>query len=590
MTAETAAEVTRLLERAFEGTHVGFRNAHGRPNPIPVSAVLPHLMANDDWSIRYRIEQVANEATPWQHGPAFGDLQRWVERHLREPTEVHPPEGTVAFCGGSNYRPTRIVNAVVATRKLILAAAYYGTDEIGRLVVGFLGHGLVQADQFYLLKGFAIESRIKLDDYCTLMPYREMVHYLKRWHTGTFFDKWPDEDANVCVLRATRFEDRFVDPPEEVGTAYGSPLLKHGADHLALLLSLAWGYGLNYFMSQDRVRPAVNASLPFDDLQGMSDGMIRQTELLVIGFGTQDRRRPLPVSELSELAVAYLRHDEPTQRVLNVALRWFRESLTRTEPEDAVISQGVVLGALFGKPGERRDFKKRLSSRGSWYYADSLKERHDTRQLIQDFYDLRSRITHGGVVSNLPPSLTEGISRVLRSSIKSMILHGRPSDWSDADGDGSIRHDPPRSEDVIPSDKADSLSWSVSEQKEIDRQLRRAWESTLAELPNRPADTGGSSIYYDRIPPEDMSRLQKFGIPYVFGDPAGLYMAHPQWPKQPSDELDDRTLYYCSQDIDRHLKSWEQAVLERGSDYIRVKNDAELYHPQHRDRWPQPLG
>ena len=151
-----------------------------------------------------------------------------------------------------------------------------------------------------------------------------------------------------------------------------------------------------------------------------------------------------------------------------------------------------------------------------------------------------------------------------------MILNGRPSDWSGANGSESIRRDPPRSEDVIPSDKADSLSWSVSEQKEIDRQLRRAWESTLAELPNRPADTGGPSVYSGRILPEDMSRLQKFGIPYVFGNPAGLYMAHPKWPKQPSDELDDRTLYYCSQDIDRHLKSWEQAVLEEG---IRLHQD-----------------
>lgn len=590
MNTETAAEITHLIERAFDGTHVGFRNAQGRPNPIPVSAVSPHLMANDDSSILYRIKQVANESTPWQHGPAFGGLQRWVERRLREPTAVHPPQGTVAFRGGSNYRPTRITNAVVATRKLILAGAYYGTDEIGRLVAGFLRHGLIQAHQFCLLKGFAIGSRLTLDEYCILMPYREMVHDLRKKYGNTLRDKWPDEDANVCVLRATQFEDRFVDPPEEAGTVYGSPLMKHGADHLALLLSVVWGYGFHCFMSQDQVSPAVNASLPFDDVQGVSGGMVRRTELLVIDFETQSRRRPLPVSELSELAAAYLHHDEATQRVLNVALRWFRESLVRSEPEDVVISQGVVLGALFGERGERRDFKKSFSTRASWYYADSLKERHDTRQLIRDFYDLRSQVTHGRVVSRPPPSLTENTSRVLRSSLKSMVLDGRPEDWSDASGSASIRRDPPRSEDVIRSDKADSLSWSVRERKEIDRQLRRAWESTLAQLPNRPRETGGPTVYLGGILPEDIARLQRFGIPYVFGDPAGLYLAHPKWPKQPSDELDDRTRYYCSQDVDRHLQLWEQAAVERGSDYIRVKNDPELYHPQHRDRWPQPPG
>ncbi len=590
MTTETAVEVTRLIERAFEGTDVGFLNAHGRPDPIPVSSALPHLSANDDSSIRYRIKQVANEATPWQYGPAFGDLQRWVDHHLREPTEVRPPEGTVAFCGSSNYRPERIQNPVVATRILLLAAAYYGARKIGRLVAGFLGHGLIQAHQFCLLKGFAIESRITLDDYCTLIPYREMVRYLKRNYIGTL-DKWPDEDANVCVLRATQFEDRFVGPPDEVGLVYGSPLMKYGADHLALLLSLSWGFGFSCFLSQDRVSPAVNASLPFDDLRGISGGIIRRTELLVIGFRTQERKRPLPVSELSELAVAYLRHDEPTRRVLNVALRWFRESLTRTaEPEDAVISQGIALEALFGEPGKHRGFRKRLSSRGSWYYADSQKERHDTRQLIQNFYDLRSQIAHGGAVSEPDPSLTEGISRVLRSSIKSMILNGRPSDWIDAAGDGSIRSNPPRSDDVIPSDKADSLSWSLREQKEIDTQLRRAWESTLADQPNRPADTGGPCVHHGPIRSGDLSLRQERGIPYVIGHPARLYMAHPKWPRQPSDELDDRTLYYCSQDIDRHLESWRQAALERRCDYISVNNDAELYHPKHRDRWPEPLG
>lgn len=382
-----------------------------------------------------------------------------MERHLREPTEVHPPEGTVAFGGGSNYRPKRITNAVVATRKLILAAAYYGADEVGKLVPAFLSHGLIQAHQVYLLKGFAIESRIALDDYCTLMPYHEMMHYLKRNSTGTLFDKWPDEDANVCVLRDTRFEDRFVAPPEEVGTVYGSPLLKHGADHLALLLSLAWGYAFNRFMSQDRVSPAVNAPLPFDDLQDMSGGMVRRTELLVIGFGTQDRKRPLPVSELSDLAAAYLRRSEPTQRALSIAMQWFRESLTRNEPEDRAISQSIALEALFGEPGQRRHFKKTLSSRGSWYYADSPREREDTRELIQEFYDLRSRIVHGGEMSNPAPSLMQKISRVLRSSIKSMILNGRPSDWSGANGSESIRRDPPRSEDVIPLKLRSTLYW-----------------------------------------------------------------------------------------------------------------------------------
>ena len=589
MTTETATRLSGLLKHAFAGTFAGLMDVHGKCQLVPVE-IVPRIVGNDPLSIHYRLKQLVDEATPWNRGPAFGDLQRWVEGHLGEPTEVRPPDGTVALYRGSNFRPKSVPTAAAATRKLIVAAAVYGVDEIGKLVAEFLSHGLIQIRRYCLLKGFAIESRIALDDYCALVPYSEIADRLK---TGGSFpsleSSWPDPDSNVCVLEITQFANRLVGSLDELGMVYGSALLKHGPEHLALLLSVVWGYGFNFFMSQERVLPAVSAALPFDDSGGLGGGMVRRTELLIAGFGVQDRKRPLPVSELAELAAAYLRHNEPTQRVLKIAMRWFRESLTRTEAEDAVISQGIALEALFGEPGKHRGFRKRLSSRGSWYYADSLKERHDTRKLIQDFYDLRSKIAHGGAVSDPDPSLTKGISRVLRSSIKSMIVNGRPTDWSDAAGDKSIRCNPPRSEHAIPSDKADSLSWSLREQKEIDRQLRRVWEPTLAQLPNRPADTGGSCVHSGPIRSEYLSLHQERGIPYVIGHPARLYMAHPKWPKQRSDALDDRTLYYCSQDVDRHLQAWEQAAVESGSDYFRVQNDAEFYHPQHRDRWPQPL-
>ncbi len=313
-----------------------------------------------------------------------------------------------------------------------------------------------------------------------------------------------------------------------------------------------------------------------------------RTELLTAGFDMPDHKRPLPVSELSELSGAYSCRSEPTQRVLKIAMQWFRDSLTGSKVEDIVICQSIALEALFGEPGKRRGFKKTLSSRGSWYYADTSSERHDIRELIKEFYNLRSRIVHGGAVSNPAPSLTQGISRVLRSSIKSMIATGRPSDWSGAAEDGSIRRDPRRSEDIIPSDKADSLSWSVREQKEIDRKLETTWKATLAAPRERPDSIGGGPTVISGSL-RDVPSYEERGIPYVIGHPARLYMAHPKWPKQPSDELDDRTLYYSSQDVARHLQVWEQTALAKRFDYFRVENDAELYHPRNRDQWPQPL-
>ncbi len=123
----------------------------------------------------------------------------------------------------------------------------------------FVNHGLIECRRSCLLKGVSIESTIKLDDYCALVPYRDVVEDLRAEQVFGLTDKWPEAGTSVCVLEATEFTNRLVGSLEELGMIYGSPLLKQGPEHLALLLSVVWGYGLNFFMSRDRVPPAVAA-------------------------------------------------------------------------------------------------------------------------------------------------------------------------------------------------------------------------------------------------------------------------------------------------------------------------------------------
>ena len=66
-------------------------------------------------------------------------------------------------------------------------------------------------------------------------------------------------------------------------------------------------------------------------------------------------------------------------------------------------------------------------------------------------------------------------------------------------------------------------------------------------------------------------------------------MAHPKWPKAASDLLDERARYYCQRDVERHLWLWMDAAASKGLVQFPVPNDADMYHPQHRDGWPRPL-
>ena len=64
-----------------------------------------------------------------------------------------------------------------------------------------------------------------------------------------------------------------------------------------------------------------------------------------------------------------------------------------------------------------------------------------------------------------------------------------------------------------------------------------------------------------------------------------LYMAHPKWPKTPSDPLNERTEYYCERDIEEHMRRWCEAASEKRLSPFELPTDAFIYHPSKRDQW-----
>ena len=145
---------------------------------------------------------------------------------------------------------------------------------------------------------------------------------------------------------------------------------------------------------------------------------------------------------------------------------------------------------------------------------------------------------------------------------------------------------PPRPESQITSVKSDSLSWTVEEQRAIDRALEEVWKPVIAGA-SPPADMSATTVA--ELASGLAKRFREEGRPYVVTHPARLYMAHPKWPKSPSEPIDERTTYYCERDIVRHARLWRDAALTKGLVQFEVPTDAGLYHPKDRHRWPQPM-
>ena len=528
--------------------------------------------------------------------PAFLAVRDWVDARWRTGRATTAPPGTVKMHDPFTQPSEDQLDPATATRKLIVAAAIHGAKTVAGYAAEFGTHGLIEVHSIYLLKGASIANAQPLDDYCALIPYRTALQRSNTVPVEAWPDWPPEETDGICALDCRGFERRTLHGFENEQIV--SPLLRHGPESLALVLGLVWGNGLRVFGNWHAVPTPVAAALPFPALSPLGGRGSRRVELALRGWERGSRKRPLAVGELAELMARYADLLHQSRHVLELAMRRLRDSTERMEYADSVIDMCIALEALFMDEGEDWKQRKLIARRGSWYFADSRKEREQTRRVLEEFYDLRSKIVHGRhPVRQTPREATRedkryaemftAVANIARDSLKSMIADGRPKHWEESKDPASIRRDPPRSESEIPSVKSDSLSWSVEQRKAIDRALEAVWRPTVETAPSPPDDAG--AVIHHGLRPDALAECRHQGIHYVIRHPALLYMAHPKWPKDPSDPLDERTEYYCEKDVERHMQRWLEAASEKKLTQFELPTDATLYHPRHRDRWPRPL-
>ena len=533
--------------------------------------------------------------------PAFQDVQNWIEVHWDTERQTQPPADTVSTGDGGNQGEIQL-DALTATCKLILAARDHGVETVAKHAIKFAAHGMIEVSSFYMVKGSSISSAKSLGDYCTLLPYQDALQIVNTESSIRSSSEdllWPIENTgNLCAFEVRSFEHRGFKANEF--ERYIGPLLRCGVETMQLILGLVWGKGVHIFGHWHGVRMPVAATLPYFHADSSEGRGSSQVLLPLLNFQRVSTNRPFNEAEAIELIGKYGVLPRQTRRVLNLTLRRLQDSVERIEIEDKVIDVCIALETMFLENGEDWDQKKIVSRRASWHFADSLSEREQIRDALKTFYDHRSYIVHGYKLAKqkVPvddnqrleqlTTLLADVENVVRTSLKTMIAEGRPQDWEESKNPALIRHDPPRAETEIPSVKSDSLSWSLKEKKEIDQALEAVWKPTIDNAPAPPPDV--SCVIYGGIYREQIERYKQEGTAYVIRTPAQLYIAHPKWPKNADDPLDERTKYYCTKDVERHLLRWEKAAAEKKlHQFVLQLDNATMYLPEHFDLWRKIL-
>ena len=528
--------------------------------------------------------------------PSLRDVQSWVQIHWNADRQIRPPGGTIPIGMPFGQQGERQLDDPSAAFKLLLAAWSYGAETVARVAMEFAAHGMIETRRIFLLKGMSMGEALELDDYCTLLPYGEAVKKADAdFMSGPsrMDTLWPPETVDdTCALEVRGFERRG-DTGDDL-ELHASPLIQCMYDTLLLILGLVWGKGFRIFGSFDGITELIAAMLPFLHASPSGGGSATRTAFVFQGWKGNATTRPLAVTEVAELVNSYARLPVQARNRLDLALRRLRDSCEKIEVEDRVIDMSIALEALFME-GELWNQKNTVSRRASWHFADSHAERERTRDSIKKFYDYRSAIIHGNVPEELTPehSLLRDaqlvhVDDVIRASLKAMVSEGRPQNWDESKDPKRIRHDPPRAESDIPSVKSDSLSWSVEEQKEIDRILEAVWRPTIDNAPDPPPDA--TPHHHHGVNRDQVEQYRREGIYYIIRIPVVLYMAHPKWLERAVESLDDHTRYYCERDVKHHMELWQRAADEKKTIQFTLELEPpEFYLPRNFKFWRELL-
>lgn len=109
--------------------------------------------------------------------------------------------------------------------------------------------------------------------------------------------------------------------------------------------------------------------------------------------------QPLSPGEADEIKKLLARYvpNSGMHSTIGTALRRFRISSERYTPDDPerLLDVAIALESLYLSDGNRQELNYRLSNRAAWFLGQSVKEREQHFETIQQLYKIRSTIAHG---------------------------------------------------------------------------------------------------------------------------------------------------------------------------------------------------
>jgi hypothetical protein len=141
----------------------------------------------------------------------------------------------------------------------------------------------------------------------------------------------------------------------------------------------------------------------------------RSKRELVIRAVTVDQRfeRRFRRLGLDTLVSASIKTDQLGKRIWQAA-QWLLESRMDSSAPAAVIKTSIALESLLGA-SDNEPLRATLSERSAFLLSDDPRLRAKASKLVRDFYDVRSRIVHGGQKIQLTQSirLLEAVDRLV---------------------------------------------------------------------------------------------------------------------------------------------------------------------------------
>lgn len=125
---------------------------------------------------------------------------------------------------------------------MLLAAYVHGVDAVAKCALDFAGHGMIEHRHLLLFQGAQLSRSLKLDEYCTVIPYSEVFSTLNKASLLDVLDGgspwvWPPETTeNLCAVDTTYYEFRHT--RKSWNERYESALLREGVDTFAFVLGL----------------------------------------------------------------------------------------------------------------------------------------------------------------------------------------------------------------------------------------------------------------------------------------------------------------------------------------------------------------